>query len=187
MEQSQGYLIGALMAYWLQVRVGVPPATSPRASCATRAPSCPCCSRSRRPPRSSTAPRRPFARIASGSSPRRGAMGSRLSSRIGRRSLVRRDGRAREHVRIVPRHALALPPRPDFGTIEVHIMDAQPTLNQSLALAALVHSLLVHLASSNEFDGALWTFALVDRKRKRVSSFARRRSRRISSATPKGR
>lgn len=37
--------------------------------------------------------------------------------------------------------------RPDFGTIEVRIMDAQPTLGGSLALAAVVHSLLVHLAS----------------------------------------
>jgi carboxylate-amine ligase len=38
--------------------------------------------------------------------------------------------------------------RPDFGTIEVRIMDAQPTLDRSIALAALVHSLLVHLAST---------------------------------------
>ncbi len=38
--------------------------------------------------------------------------------------------------------------RPDFGTVEVRIMDAQPTIDGSLALAAVVHSLLVHLAST---------------------------------------
>lgn len=42
--------------------------------------------------------------------------------------------------------------RPDFGTIEVRVMDAQPTLDRSLALAALVHSLLVHLASTTRPD-----------------------------------
>ena len=45
--------------------------------------------------------------------------------------------------------------RPDFGTIEVRIMDAQPTLERSIALAALVHSLLVHLASEGPFDPRL--------------------------------
>ena len=38
--------------------------------------------------------------------------------------------------------------RPDFGTIEVRIMDAQPTIARSLALAALVHALLAHLAAA---------------------------------------
>lgn len=38
--------------------------------------------------------------------------------------------------------------RPDFGTIEVRVMDAQPTIDRSLALAALVHALLVRLMSA---------------------------------------
>ena len=38
--------------------------------------------------------------------------------------------------------------RPDFGTIEVRIMDAQPTIARSLALAALVHALLAYLAAA---------------------------------------
>ena len=42
--------------------------------------------------------------------------------------------------------------RPDFGTIEVRIMDAQPTIDGSLALSALVHSLLVHLISTKPAD-----------------------------------
>ncbi len=40
--------------------------------------------------------------------------------------------------------------RPDFGTIEIRVMDAQPTVERSLAIAALVHSLLVHLARTEE-------------------------------------
>lgn len=43
--------------------------------------------------------------------------------------------------------------RPDFGTLEVRIMDAQPTIGRSLALAALVHALVVHLASGKPVDG----------------------------------
>ena len=42
--------------------------------------------------------------------------------------------------------------RPDFGTIEVRIMDAQPTLERALALSALIHCLLVHLASAKPSD-----------------------------------
>jgi carboxylate-amine ligase len=38
--------------------------------------------------------------------------------------------------------------RPDLGTIEVRVMDAQPTIARSLALAAVVHSLLVHLTET---------------------------------------
>ncbi len=40
--------------------------------------------------------------------------------------------------------------RPDFGTIEVRVMDAQPTIDRSLALASVVHSLLVYLADTRE-------------------------------------
>lgn len=36
-----------------------------------------------------------------------------------------------------------LRPRPDLGTLEVRIMDAQPTVEDALSLGALVHSLLV--------------------------------------------
>lgn len=42
--------------------------------------------------------------------------------------------------------------RPDFGTLEVRIMDAQATIGRSLALSALVHSLLVHLSSGKRAD-----------------------------------
>lgn len=45
--------------------------------------------------------------------------------------------------------------RPDFGTIEVRVMDAQPTLERSLALTALVHALLVDLASRQGPAGLL--------------------------------
>lgn len=38
-----------------------------------------------------------------------------------------------------------LRPRPDFGTLELRVFDAQPTLSSSLALAALAHSLIVAL------------------------------------------
>lgn len=38
-----------------------------------------------------------------------------------------------------------LRPRPDFGTLELRVFDAQPTLSSSLALAALAHSLFVAL------------------------------------------
>ncbi len=46
-------------------------------------------------------------------------------------------------------------PRPDLGTLEVRIMDAQPTVNDSLALGALVHSLLVTLIEMKELDPRL--------------------------------
>jgi carboxylate-amine ligase len=36
-------------------------------------------------------------------------------------------------------------PRPDFGTLELRVFDAQPTLSSSLSLAALAHSLFVAL------------------------------------------
>ncbi len=36
-----------------------------------------------------------------------------------------------------------LRPRPDFGTLELRVFDAQPTLSSSLALAAVAHSLFV--------------------------------------------
>ncbi|MDJ0618694.1 MAG: YbdK family carboxylate-amine ligase [Calothrix sp. MO_192.B10] len=36
-------------------------------------------------------------------------------------------------------------PHPDFGTLEVRVMDAQPTLKESIALAALIHSLILYL------------------------------------------
>ncbi len=45
--------------------------------------------------------------------------------------------------------------RPDFGTIEVRVMDAQSTIDRSLALAALVHSLVVHLAAPHVSDDVL--------------------------------
>ncbi len=35
--------------------------------------------------------------------------------------------------------------QPDWGTLEVRVMDAQPTLQEALMLAALVHSLIVYL------------------------------------------
>lgn len=38
-----------------------------------------------------------------------------------------------------------LRPRPDFGTLELRVYDAQPTLSSSLSLAALAHSLFVAL------------------------------------------
>jgi len=34
---------------------------------------------------------------------------------------------------------------PDFGTIEVRVMDSQPTIKEAIALTALVHSLIVYL------------------------------------------
>jgi len=46
-------------------------------------------------------------------------------------------------------------PRPDLGTLEVRIMDAQPTIADSLALGALVHSLLVYLSEAKEPDPRL--------------------------------
>lgn len=38
-----------------------------------------------------------------------------------------------------------LRPRPDFGTLELRVFDAQPTLSASLSLAALAHSFVVAL------------------------------------------
>lgn len=38
-------------------------------------------------------------------------------------------------------------PRPDFGTIEVRIMDVQPTIAENVALAALVHGLATSIRS----------------------------------------
>ncbi|MFS0517233.1 YbdK family carboxylate-amine ligase [Nostoc sp. UIC 10607] len=38
-----------------------------------------------------------------------------------------------------------LRPQPDFGTLEVRVMDAQPTIKESMMLAAFVHSLIVDL------------------------------------------
>ena len=37
-----------------------------------------------------------------------------------------------------------LRPRPDFGTLEIRVMDSQPTLREALALTAFVHSLIVY-------------------------------------------
>jgi carboxylate-amine ligase len=36
-----------------------------------------------------------------------------------------------------------LRPRPDFGTLEVRVMDSQPTIREAIALTAFVHSLIV--------------------------------------------
>ncbi|TAE61579.1 MAG: YbdK family carboxylate-amine ligase [Nostocales cyanobacterium] len=36
-------------------------------------------------------------------------------------------------------------PQPDLGTIEIRIMDAQPTIQESMMLAALIHTLIIHL------------------------------------------
>ena len=38
-----------------------------------------------------------------------------------------------------------LRPQPDFGTLEVRVMDSQPTVREAIALTALVHSLIVYL------------------------------------------
>jgi len=38
-----------------------------------------------------------------------------------------------------------LRPHPDFGTLEVRVMDAQPTIKESIMLAAFIHSLIVYL------------------------------------------
>jgi carboxylate-amine ligase len=38
-----------------------------------------------------------------------------------------------------------LRPQPDLGTLEVRVMDAQPTVKESMMLAAFVHSLIVDL------------------------------------------
>ncbi|WP_414753977.1 YbdK family carboxylate-amine ligase [Anabaena sp. CCY 9910] len=38
-----------------------------------------------------------------------------------------------------------LRPQPDFGTLEVRVMDAQPTIKESMMLAAFIHSLIVDL------------------------------------------
>jgi carboxylate-amine ligase len=38
-----------------------------------------------------------------------------------------------------------LRPQPDFGTLEVRVMDSQPTLREAIALTAFVHSLTVYL------------------------------------------
>jgi carboxylate-amine ligase len=38
-----------------------------------------------------------------------------------------------------------LRPHPDLGTLEVRVMDAQPTVKESMMLAAFVHSLIVYL------------------------------------------
>jgi carboxylate-amine ligase len=45
--------------------------------------------------------------------------------------------------------------RPDLGTLEVRLMDAQPTLAEALALGALVHALLVTLIEHPEPDPRL--------------------------------
>jgi carboxylate-amine ligase len=37
-----------------------------------------------------------------------------------------------------------LRPRPDFGTLEVRVMDSQPTIREALALAAFIHSLIIY-------------------------------------------
>lgn len=36
-------------------------------------------------------------------------------------------------------------PQPDLGTIEIRVMDAQPTVKESMILAAFIHTLVVHL------------------------------------------
>jgi glutamate---cysteine ligase / carboxylate-amine ligase len=65
--------------------------------------------------------------------------------------------------------------RPDFGTIEVRIMDAQPTIARSLALAALVHCLLVHLASGKRSaTTSIQPLPLLAREGERISRIARR-------------
>lgn len=38
-----------------------------------------------------------------------------------------------------------LRPYPDFGTLEIRIMDSQPTLREAIALAALIHSAIAYL------------------------------------------
>ncbi|MDJ0735118.1 MAG: YbdK family carboxylate-amine ligase [Nostocaceae cyanobacterium] len=43
-----------------------------------------------------------------------------------------------------------LRPHPDFGTLEVRVMDAQPTVKESIALAALIHSLMLYLRLQRE-------------------------------------
>ncbi|MDI3285592.1 YbdK family carboxylate-amine ligase [Polyangium sp. 15x6] len=48
-----------------------------------------------------------------------------------------------------------LRPRPDLGTIEVRIMDAQPTVADALSLGALVHSLLVTVMADGVPDSRL--------------------------------
>ncbi|RMD69572.1 MAG: YbdK family carboxylate-amine ligase [Gammaproteobacteria bacterium] len=41
-----------------------------------------------------------------------------------------------------------LRPRPDFGTLEVRVMDVQPDLRRTFAIAAFVHALVVHVQRS---------------------------------------
>ncbi len=43
-----------------------------------------------------------------------------------------------------------LRPHPDFGTLEVRVMDAQPTVKESIALAALIHTLMLYLRLHRE-------------------------------------
>jgi carboxylate-amine ligase len=38
-----------------------------------------------------------------------------------------------------------LRPYPDFGTLEIRIMDSQPTLREAIALAAFIHSAIAYL------------------------------------------
>jgi carboxylate-amine ligase len=42
-----------------------------------------------------------------------------------------------------------LRPHADLGTLEVRVMDAQPTVKESMMLAALLHALIVHLQYSH--------------------------------------
>jgi carboxylate-amine ligase len=46
-------------------------------------------------------------------------------------------------------------PHPDFGTVELRMCDAPPTLRETAALAALAQSLVVHLDEQLEHGGAL--------------------------------
>ncbi|MFM7448181.1 MAG: YbdK family carboxylate-amine ligase [Leptolyngbyaceae cyanobacterium] len=48
-----------------------------------------------------------------------------------------------------------LRPQPDLGTVEIRVMDAQPTIQESMMLAALVHSLAVTLLNPDA-DLAAW-------------------------------
>ncbi|CEJ46333.1 carboxylate-amine ligase [Umezakia ovalisporum] len=43
-----------------------------------------------------------------------------------------------------------LRPQPNLGTLEVRVMDAQPTVKESIMLAAFVHSLIVYLYNCRE-------------------------------------
>jgi carboxylate-amine ligase len=40
-----------------------------------------------------------------------------------------------------------LRPHPDFGTLEVRVMDSQPSIQEAIALAAFIHSLIAYLQS----------------------------------------